>query len=99
VRQYFETMMASVSPDRQPNAVLDVKTYAQTRDETADELLEVRDPALKDGGYIVFVGRGGKLGGVLLIRVGTRSQRSSGSGDGGCWTQWLGQRQLERSVR
>jgi hypothetical protein len=69
VKQYFETMMAGAPPDQQPHSVLDVKPYAETRSETADDVLAVRDPVLKDGGYIVFVGRGGKLGGVLLIRV------------------------------
>jgi len=69
VKQYFETMMAGAPPDQQPHSVLDVKPYAATRNETADDVLAVRDPVLRDGGYVVFVGRGGKLGGVLLVRV------------------------------
>jgi hypothetical protein len=80
VKQYFETMMASVPPDQQPTSVIDVKTYAETRDETAEEVLAVRDPVLKDGGYIVFVGRGGRLGGVLLIRVKDKVAKVVGIG-------------------
>jgi hypothetical protein len=69
VRQYLETMMSAAPPERQPNAVIRVRPYAETRSETAEEVLEVRDPVLKDGGYVVLVGRGGKLGGVLLVRI------------------------------
>ena len=80
VKQYFEAMMAGAPPDRQPNSVIDVKPYAETREETAEEVLAVRDPVLKDGGYIVFVGRGGRLGGVLLIRVKDNTARVVGIG-------------------
>jgi hypothetical protein len=80
VKQYFEAMMAGAPPDQQPNSVIDVKPYAETREETAEEVLAVRDPVLKDGGYIVFVGRGGKLGGVLLIRVKDNTARVVGIG-------------------
>ena len=69
VKKYFEAMMAGSPPDQQPHTVIEVKPYAETRDVTADDVLAVRDPVLKDGGYVVFVGRGGKLGGVLLVRV------------------------------
>jgi hypothetical protein len=80
VKQYFETMMASVPPEQQPTSVIDVKTYAETRDETAEEVLQIRDPILKDGGYIVFVGRGGKLGGVLLVQVKDKVAKVVGIG-------------------
>jgi hypothetical protein len=73
-------MTTSVPPEQQPNAVLSVKAYAETREETADEVLAVRDPLLRDGGYLVFVGRDGKLRGVLLIRVSGTLARIVGIG-------------------
>jgi hypothetical protein len=39
VRKYFDAMIPNVPPDQQPNAVLSVKPYAETRNETADEVL------------------------------------------------------------
>ena len=73
-------MSAGAPPDRQPNAVLSVRSYAETRNETADEVLEVRDPVLKEGEYLVFVGRSGKLGGVLMVRVRDKLARVVGIG-------------------
>jgi len=67
-------------PEQQPNSVISVKPYGETREETADEVLEVRDPVLKDGGYIVFVGRNGRLGGVLLVGVRDQVARIVGIG-------------------
>jgi len=80
VKQYLVTMSAGAPPDQQPNTVLSVRSYAETRNETADEVLEVRDPVLKEGGYLVFVGRNGKLGGVLLVRVKDRVAKVVGIG-------------------
>lgn len=80
VSKYFEAMIPNTPPEQQPNSVISVKPYAETREETADEVLEVRDQVLKDGGYIVFVGRNGRLGGVLLVRVRGQVARIVGIG-------------------
>ena len=80
VSKYFEVMIPNAPPEQQPNSVISVRPYAETREETADEVLEVRDPVLKDGGYIVFVGRSGRLGGVLLVRVRDQVARIVGIG-------------------
>jgi hypothetical protein len=80
VTKYFEAMVPGAPPDQQPNAVISVRAYAETRNETADEVLEVRDPVLKEDGYVVFVGRNGRLGGVLLVRVKDKVARIVGIG-------------------
>ena len=80
VTKYFQAMIPGTPPEQQPNAIISVRSYAETRGETADEVLEVRDQVLKQDGYVVFVGRNGRLGGVLLVRVKDNVARVVGVG-------------------